>query len=98
MVKMDRFGRILLPAQIRKSIETEKFTISYANREIVLKPVPSWDELAGSCPKIDMDAYWKEKQKEKEKERKDDAYWIRRLSTRVAGSRSSKGKRRPKRS
>ena len=39
VVKMDKHGRILIPASIRKKINSDLFIIEIADNEIKLKPV-----------------------------------------------------------
>lgn len=39
VVKMDKHGRILIPASIRKKINSDLFIIEVSNGEIILKPV-----------------------------------------------------------
>ncbi len=39
VVKMDKQGRILIPANIRKKINSDLFIIEIANDEIRLKPI-----------------------------------------------------------
>ena len=96
LVKMDAFGRVMIPVRIRSSTGADKFTVRLENKEIILKPVPTWREMMGSIPEIDMDAYWREKKAEKEKERKEDERWIKYLSTPAAGSRCTKAKKKRK--
>ncbi len=39
IVKMDRYGRILIPASIRRKIGSDLFIIEVVNNEIRLKPI-----------------------------------------------------------
>ncbi len=64
VLKVDNFGRITLPKNIRNAVNALEFEVLIENREIRLKPVPSWEEMKGAFPKLDMVSFKKEHDEE----------------------------------
>lgn len=64
LIKMDNLGRLVLPKKLRGSLKTREFTASANKAGILLKPVPTWDEICGSSPNIDMKAFAKQHKEE----------------------------------
>ncbi|ODS42198.1 MAG: hypothetical protein MSIBF_02350 [Candidatus Altiarchaeales archaeon IMC4] len=52
LVRIDRFGRLFIPAFIRKTINADKFEIKVSNKNIVLKPIKNPLELFGTLPDL----------------------------------------------
>ena len=61
---IDKFGRVLLPKEIRGNFTSHKLVARKEKGGILLKPVPSWDEVFGSCPNIDMKKFAKQHEEE----------------------------------
>jgi len=54
ILRIDKLGRIVVPAWIRKRLRAKRFAISFEEKgqSIVLKPVKSIDEWFGTMPGI----------------------------------------------
>ena len=50
MVKIDRFGKIFLPKQVRSLIQATQFEVIIMNDELHLIPVKDPSQLFGSLP------------------------------------------------
>ena len=59
-VKVDGFGRILLPKALRQLFKVKKFTVKVEKRALVLEPMETWREAWGSVPEIDMKKFAKQ--------------------------------------
>jgi len=66
MVKIDKQGRIVVPAKIRKDLKSNKFGITVKDGTIELKPVEGLDSLFGSLPEIDTERARREHEEEDE--------------------------------
>lgn len=66
-VKISEKGQIVIPKKIRDKIKSNNMEMEYVRNRIILKPVPSLMELAGSLNKL---ADKKTKQSVKEMEDK----------------------------
>jgi AbrB family looped-hinge helix DNA binding protein len=66
MVKIDKHGRIVVPAKIRKNLKSDKFGITVKDGIIELKPVEGLDSLFGSLSELDMKRIRKEHEEEDE--------------------------------
>lgn len=64
VLRIDKFGRITLPKKIRDQLNATDFEVNVKNRRLWLKPVPSWKDLKGAFPKLDMGAFMKERHEE----------------------------------
>ncbi|HIH20224.1 TPA: hypothetical protein HA244_03065 [Candidatus Micrarchaeota archaeon] len=64
VVHIDKLGRMVLPAAIRKMFKTSSFFLVAEGKEIKLKPVPSWEEMRGSIKGLDSKAFLKERHEE----------------------------------
>ncbi len=60
IVKLDRFGRILLPSSVRKLLRTKKFMVEIEEEEVKLRPIPEWEEMFGSMKKISISKFKKQ--------------------------------------
>ena len=60
IVTMDKFGRIMIPAFLRKHFSSNKFALREENKEIRLTPIMTWDEALGSIKGIDMKKFEKQ--------------------------------------
>jgi hypothetical protein len=50
MVKIDRFGKIFLPKQVRSRVHATQFEVKIMNDELHLIPVKDPSQLFGSLP------------------------------------------------
>ncbi|HIH20463.1 TPA: transcriptional regulator [Candidatus Micrarchaeota archaeon] len=64
IVTMDKFGRILIPAFLRRHFSSKKFAVREENKEIRLIPVMTWREALGFVKGIDMKKFEKEHHEE----------------------------------
>ncbi|MBI3588407.1 hypothetical protein HY995_02775 [Candidatus Micrarchaeota archaeon] len=61
-VSVDRFGRVLLPKKLRESFQTSSFIAEKRGEELLFKPVPTFKEMFGSMPKLDLKKFAKQHQ------------------------------------
>jgi len=54
-VNMDENGRMTLPSKVRKKYGTRRFILRTKEKEVILKPVMSVEDLFGSLPDLDID-------------------------------------------
>ena len=59
-VNMDENGRMTLPSKVRKKYGTRRFILRTKEKEVILKPVMSVEDLFGSLPDLDIDKMKKE--------------------------------------
>lgn len=64
VIKIDKFGRFLLPIEMRRDFNTDEFVATKENNKIVLNPVPTWEEMMGSIKRIDTKKFLKEKKEQ----------------------------------
>jgi len=68
VVKMDKQGRIVIPAETRKKVRAKRFEITVKDNIIELRPAEDLDSLFGSLPDLDLDKIRKEHNAEVENE------------------------------
>jgi len=66
VVKMDKQGRIVLPAETRKKVRAKRFEIKVKDNIIELRPADDLDSLFGSLPDLDLERIRKEHEEENE--------------------------------
>jgi len=59
-VNMDENGRMTLPSKVRKKYGTRRFILRTKEKEVILKPVMSMEDLFGSLPDLDINGMKKE--------------------------------------
>jgi len=52
VVKMDKYGKVFLPKQIRSRIDADRFEAVFVKNELHLKPIRKPTELFGILPDI----------------------------------------------
>lgn len=66
VITMDKSGRIVLPASIRKRFKTSRFEFRIMEDKIELKPVIPLESLFGALPDIDIEKIRREHEDENE--------------------------------
>ena len=65
-VKMDERNRVTLPKEAAQLFKNGGVEIRVEKERVILKPAPTWDEMFGSLPKLDMNAFAKQHQEDAE--------------------------------
>ncbi|MFH0712956.1 MAG: hypothetical protein V1722_05975 [Candidatus Micrarchaeota archaeon] len=68
VVTMDSFGRILLPKAVRKEVSATRFLVDVKNEQVILKPIPRFEDCIGRYKGIDMAAFRKQHEEDKGKD------------------------------
>ncbi len=65
IVKMDRFGRVLLPKEVRNEVGADTFVVQTRPKEIRFKAIPTIEEAFGSMPWINMRKFKKQREEDR---------------------------------
>jgi DNA-binding transcriptional regulator/RsmH inhibitor MraZ len=59
IVEADSKGRVLIPAEMRKQLQSNRFVVTKRGRRLELEPLPKAEELRGKYRKL-IKADWEE--------------------------------------
>ncbi len=65
VLKIDKFGRITLPKDVRQKLNSSQVSVEWKKEELCLRRVPTWDELIGIYPDLDMAAFMRDRHEER---------------------------------
>ena len=65
VLKIDKFGRITLPKEVRHKLNSGEVSVERRKDELCLRRVPTWHELIRIYPKLNMDAFMRERHEER---------------------------------
>lgn len=68
IIKIDKAGRIVIPAKVRRRFKTDKFELKAGEGKVELIPVKPVESLFGSVPELDLSKIKKEHKEEVENE------------------------------
>lgn len=60
VLTIDKFGRITLPKEIRQKLGSKELTAEVRGGKLLLAPAPSWDDMTGTFPNLDMEDFKKQ--------------------------------------